>query len=111
MVTYLLRWVRELRHLPRDGDGNEALAFDALTSEIVAGLESIAFDEVTVRDRVTFVEHAVVWQVRRALAAGRFDLALALQRWGVERIETLERGRPVAFQPMLVRGNGRTQRA
>ena len=44
-----------------------------------SGLARIDFPEVTNEDRVTFLEQVVSWQVRRALAAGRFDLAHAIR--------------------------------
>ena len=67
-------------------------ALRALIAEVEDGLDSIDFDEVTLEDRRLFLEQAVVRQVRRALRAGRFDLALALQRYGVARLADLERG-------------------
>jgi hypothetical protein len=59
-----------------------------------AGLRRIDFPEVTDEDRVTFLEHVVSMQVRRALGAGRFDLALALSSLGSRRVEDL-RSRPL----------------
>ena len=54
-----------------------------------AGLRRIDFPEVTDEDRVTFLEHVVSMQVRRALRSGRFDLALALSSLGSRRVEVL----------------------
>ena len=55
------------------------LTFRRLTGEVEQGLRDIDFDEVTTEDRITFVEYAVAWQVRRALLCGRLDLAIRLQ--------------------------------
>jgi len=73
---------------------DQRLELDQLTSEVEDGLREIDFDEVTVEDRVTFVEYAVVWQVRRALRCGQFDVALAIQRYGVRRIAELNADAP-----------------
>ena len=66
-----------------------------------AGLQQIDFPEVTDEDRVTFLEVVVSGQVRRALRAGRFDLALALSSLGSRRVAELlgphERWRPVTL--------------
>ncbi len=53
------------------------------------GLRDIDFDEVTTEDRITFIEYAVAWQVRRALISGQFDLAIRLQQFGAERMARL----------------------
>jgi hypothetical protein len=98
----LLRWIRELRQAPHGGAGG-SLAFENLTAELEAGLRSIDFDGVTEEDRVTFLEQAVVWQVRGALRAGQFDLALELQRYGMDRIAGLERGQ-TRFRPRVIYG-------
>jgi len=89
-VRLLRRWIRGRTAAP----SCERLELRELTEEIEVGLRDIDFDEVTLEDRVTFVEYAVVWQVRRALGAGQFDLALALQRFGVQRIEQLLESTP-----------------
>ena len=52
-------------------------------------LARIDFPEVTDEDRATFLEHVVSGQVRRALCAGRFDLALALAALGSRRVAAL----------------------
>jgi len=58
---------------------------------------------VTLEDRITYVEHAVSWQVRRALRAGRFDLALDLRSFGARRVgELLERFQQ--HRPVLLYG-------
>jgi len=98
---HFLAWLRDRNRATRTRGAGDELAFDRLTAEIEDGLRAIDFDEVSDEDRATFVEHAVVWQVRRALGAARFDLALELQRWGVERLATIERGRQ-PFRPRLV---------
>lgn len=82
---------------------DDGLAYARATAEIEAGLASIDFAEVTREDRVTFVEHAVVWQVRCALRAGLFDVALAVIRYGVARIAEIERSEP-RYRLRLVRG-------
>ena len=60
-----------------------------LAHELEEGLRDIDYAEVTLGDRITFVEAVVAWQVRRALHAARFDLALELQRCGAERVARL----------------------
>ena len=106
-------WSRLLRR-PRARDANdEPLQYERLIREVEAGLEDIAFEEVTIEDRATFVEHAVVWQVRRALRTCQFDLALRLARFGVHRIAQLREVDPAGVlmprrRLRLVRG-GRTQ--
>jgi hypothetical protein len=66
------------------------------------GLRQIDFPEVTDEDRVTFLEHVVSWQIRRALRAGRFDLALAVRSLGARRVaEFAERQ---GFRPVLIHG-------
>lgn len=62
-----------------------------MAGEVERGLEDIDFPEVTTEDRVTFVQAAVAWQVRQALACGRFDLALRLRRYAAERIARIDR--------------------
>jgi len=69
--------------------GTGSLDAGALIHEVEPGLDDIEFAEVTGEDRATFVEHAVIWQIRRALGAGQFDIALDLQRYGVRRIAEL----------------------
>jgi len=99
----LRRWKRGLeRSRPEAGSdrpGQADRAFRLLAGEVEEGLRDIDFDEVTTEDRITFVECAVAWQVRRTLRRGRFDLALRLQRFGTERIaqlcESLHGWRPV----------------
>jgi hypothetical protein len=99
-VRLLRRWIRGRTAAPRC----ERLELRELTREIEVGLRDIDFDEVTLEDRVTFIECAVVWQVRRALRSGQFDLALALQRFGVQRIEHLHESTPsiAAERPHIV---------
>lgn len=71
----------------RDGAASEWL--EAFLSEIERTLQEIDFDEVTTEDRVTFVECAVAWRVRQALGAGRFDLGVALVRFGERQVAEL----------------------
>jgi len=71
--------------------------------ELEQGLRDIDFDEVTIEDRITFVELAVAWQVRRALGRGRFDLAVRLQHVGAERIARLYESRH-GWRPVLLYG-------
>jgi hypothetical protein len=82
-----LAWSR-FRRTPTD-EPSVRLDYAGLVHEVESGLHEIDFAEVTTEDRATFVEHAVVWQIRRALHAGRFELALELQRYGVGRIAQL----------------------
>jgi hypothetical protein len=67
------------------------------------GLANIDFPEVTDEDRVTFLEHVVSWQIRRALRAGRFDLALAVRALGTRRVAELVE-RQLGFRPVLIHG-------
>ena len=72
------------------------LALARCVREWDAGLERIDFPEVTAEDRAAFLEQVVCWQVRRALGAGRFDLALALARLATHRVDgLLDRRRPL----------------
>jgi hypothetical protein len=74
-----------------------------------AGLRKIDFPEVTDEDRVTFLEHVVSAQIRRALRAGRFDLALAVRSSGARRIAELVERR--GFRPVLIHGVPGPERA
>jgi hypothetical protein len=79
-----------------------------------AGLRQIDLPGVTDEDRATMLEHVVSWQIRRALRAGRFDLALAVRALGLRRIADLVE-RP-GFHPVLLYGDptateGRSERA
>jgi len=65
------------------------------------GLRQIDFPEVTEEDRVTFLEVVVSGQVRRALRAGRFDLALALSSLGSRRVAQL-REAPGRWRPVTL---------
>jgi len=99
-------WVLARLGAPADPADVDACVFAALVDEIEDGLAAIDYGEVTAEDRAAFVECAIVHQVRRALHAGHFDLALELQRWGVRRIARLECGsRP--FRPRVIPGGAR----
>ena len=74
-----------------------------LSQELEEGLRFIDFAEVTDEDRMTFIESAVGWQVRQALRAGRFDLAVRLQALGARRIAGLA-GTDRGWRPVLLRG-------
>jgi hypothetical protein len=65
-------------------------ALRRLTADVEQGLRDIDFPEVTAEDRVAFVQAAVAWQVKQALACRRFDLAVRLRRFGAERIARLD---------------------
>ena len=76
-------------------EGSEAWATGAadldhelrrVASVVEEGLHDIDFEEVTAEDRATFVEAVIAWQVRRALRAGRLSVAVALRRFGADRI-------------------------
>jgi len=71
--------------------------------EVEQGLRDIDFEEVTLEDRIVFVELAVAWQVRRALWAGRFDLAVRLPQCGVQRIARLHES-VNGWRPVLLYG-------
>ncbi len=107
------RWRDRLAHAwgVQVGVGSDPFAPDLfdLVQELERGLELIDFPEVTLEDRVTFLEHAVAWEVRRALAAVRFDLALDLQAWGARRIAGLQEER-WGWRPILIYGAARPQR-
>jgi hypothetical protein len=100
-------WDRHIRRSWPRSDAQpsdaEALDPDRLMAEVEEGLRDIEFAEVTTEDRITFVEYAVAWQVRRALRCGRFDLALQLGRFGVQRIGELH-AREHGFRPILLYG-------
>jgi hypothetical protein len=78
------------------------------------GLDAIDFPEVTDEDRVTFLEHLVSVQVRHALRAGRFDLALELRACAARRVLELDAGirgwRPVLIYGMPVPARPRGER-
>jgi hypothetical protein len=88
-MELLRRWTEHLRRFSPGPAGSRAADLAWLTEEVEAGLREIDFDGVTTEDRITFVEYAVAWQVRRALRCGRFDLALQLQRFGADRTAQL----------------------
>jgi len=76
----------------RAGGEHRAAERERWLGPLEAGLRQIDFPEVTLEDRITYLEHAVSWQVRRALLAGRFDLALEVRSFGALQIaELLER--------------------
>ena len=80
--------------------------------ELEQGLGLIDFPEVTVEDRITFLEAAVAWQARRALRAGRFDLAIRIQAFGAKRVMELvelHEGR-YGWRPVLLYGVPRPDR-
>jgi hypothetical protein len=103
-----LRWWFE-RGQSASAQGQEERELLSLIHEIETDLREIDFEEVTSEDRVILVEREVIWQVRCALARGRFDLALALQRFAVRRIADL-RAAEGGFRPMVIHGDrgGRT---
>jgi len=78
-------WGVTLRPTPTRVDATVAVC----VAEWESGLARIDFAEVTDEDRATFLEHVVSAQVRRALGAGRFDLALALAALGSRRVAEL----------------------
>lgn len=67
------------------------------------GLRHIDFPEVTDEDRVTFLEYTVSAQIRRALRAGRFDLALAVRSLGARYVADLVERRQ-GWRPVLIHG-------
>jgi len=74
------------------GRERRAAELEQWLGRLEADLHQIDFPEVTLEDRITYLEHAVSWQVRRALLAGRFDLALEVRSLGALKIaELLER--------------------
>jgi len=85
--SWRLGWIAVGERPPRLDDAETAWQW--MAENVEEGLRDIDFDEVTTEDRITFVEAAVAWQVRRALGCGRFDLALRLQRYGAERTAQL----------------------
>ena len=91
------------RPWPRLAPDSREADLHTLTEEVEEGLRDIDFEDVTMEDRITFVEYAVAWQVRRALRRGRFDLALQLQRFGAERIALLYE-RTHGWRPILLYG-------
>src|SRR5262245_2354392 len=87
MATRL--WNRWFRSSGPGEEAEQALALRAFADELEAELREVDYEEVTLEDRMTLVEHVAVWQVRCALARGQFDLALGLQRLAVRRISEL----------------------
>jgi hypothetical protein len=93
----------------RDLEARPGLDLAGFTRELEDGLQLIDFPEVSAEDRIAFIEHAVAWQVRRALRAGRFELALELQALGVWRAGELSEERH-GWRPVLVYGTTRPER-
>jgi len=86
------RWKLRLERVwgvPLHAARERPAGLDRLLDPLEAGLREIDFPKVTVEDQVTYLEHAVGWQVRRALRAGRFDLALEIRSHGARRIAEL----------------------
>jgi hypothetical protein len=107
-MLHLRRWFERGRRFPPVGPGDRELL--GVLEEIEADLREVDFEEVTIEDREILIEREVIWQVRCALAGGRFDLALALQRYGVRRIADLRRGES-GFRPVVIRGTDSPGRA
>ena len=63
--------------------------FREMAEVIEEGLRDIDYAGVTAADRIAFVEAAVAWQMRQAVRCGRFDLALRVHRYGLERAAAL----------------------
>jgi hypothetical protein len=84
-------WPERGPHGPLGSERRPALHAELrqLAHDIDADLREIDFAEVTTEDRIAFLEAGFAWQVRRALWAGRFDLAIEVQRFGAERIARL----------------------
>jgi hypothetical protein len=75
---------------PRFLRGSDALpTVESFSDKIESILRNIDFEEVTVADRITFVELAVDWQVCRVLERNRFDLAVELRKFGERQIARL----------------------
>jgi hypothetical protein len=72
--------------------------FREMAEVIEEGLRDIDFAGVTAEDRITFVEAAVAWQMRQAMRCGRLDLALRVQRYGLERAAQLSE-RAIGLRP------------
>ncbi len=115
MLHSLRRWTEGLRHPAHDHDRDARecqRALEWLADEVETGLRDIEFREVTVQDRITFIESLVTWQVRQALKVGRFDLAVRMQRYGVDRIAELHE-QAQGWRPVLLYGtrpSARTER-
>lgn len=105
-MRLLPRWERGAPGSWLAARDSDVLAYERLRSEIEASLRSIDFDEVTLEDRVSFVERAAVWQMRQAIRANRFDLALWLHKYAVERIAEIGRGRARPALSVLRREGG-----
>ena len=67
------------------------------------GLREIDLPGVTGEDRVTYLEHVVSWDIRSALRAGRFDLALAIRALGARHFADLVERRH-GWRPVLIHG-------
>jgi hypothetical protein len=66
-----------------------AAACDRLQAMLAAWLDDIDFDEVTLEDRLTFVECVVAHQVRSAVRSRRFELAPHYRRVGEQMADEL----------------------
>lgn len=92
----------------RDLEARPGLDLAGFTRELDEGLRLIDFPEVTAEDRIAFIEHAIAWQVRRALRAGRFELALELQALGARRASERSEERH-GWRPVLLYGTAGPQ--
>src|SRR5206468_11415818 len=84
----------------RELDARPGLDLAGFARELDEGLSLIDFPDVSAEDRIAFNEAAVAWQVRRALRAGRFELALELQALGARRANDLREQRH-GWRPVL----------
>lgn len=110
-MSVLQRWRERVRRTSPSGPEGATwlrLELRRLEREVEEGLREIDFEEVTTDDRITFVEAVVAWRVRLALRAGRFDLALEIQRLGAARAVQLYE-RHYGRHPILLYGAPRRQ--
>lgn len=84
-------WIDGLTLAMRGGDHAEA-ARRRLERALDAWLRDIDFEEVTLEDRIAFIESVVMHRIRRAVARGRLDLVPHLCGAGIRKAGELGAG-------------------
>ena len=81
-----------------DRPADAALSLRGFADDIERVLREIDFEEVSVEDRIAFVQAAVDWQVRCALERGRFDAVVRLRQFEREQIARFQTDPGVAWR-------------